>query len=402
MFARAAEVTAAAPQPEPRAGRPACRTPPSHRAGPAAAARPRRRPPPPRARPPPRGRRARAGGPAPQQPAADGGRPGAAAVHRHPITLDFQGADLRAVLRTFAEISGLNVVIDPAVKGTVDVALRDVPWDQALDIILQGQQARLHRGRHDRPHRAAARCSPTRKAQRRKLADAQALAGELRVLTRAAQLREGRRPRAAHHAQRAVAARRRAGRRAHEHPDHPRPRRSPDRRRRPDRRRSTGRSRRSRSRRASSRPRATSRGARRAVGLQRPGGPGARQHHRRSRSRTPAPSAAGRAGGAGARRHADRREPAASLGATSAVGLALGSINGAFNLDVALTRAREVRQGPPAVDAARVDAEQRRGRDHAGHADSDPDRVEQHRHGDLQGCGAHAQGDAANHGRRAP
>src|SRR5205814_7531796 len=54
----------------------------------------------------------------------------------HPISLDFQGADLRAVLRTFAEISGLNIVIDPTVQGSVDVALRDVPWDQALDIIL--------------------------------------------------------------------------------------------------------------------------------------------------------------------------------------------------------------------------------------------------------------------------
>jgi type IV pilus assembly protein PilQ len=58
----------------------------------------------------------------------------------HPISLDFQGADLRAVLRTFAEISGLNIVIDPAVQGTVDVALRDVPWDQALDIILRANK----------------------------------------------------------------------------------------------------------------------------------------------------------------------------------------------------------------------------------------------------------------------
>jgi type IV pilus assembly protein PilQ len=55
----------------------------------------------------------------------------------NPISLDFQGADLRAVLRSFAEISGLNMVIDPRVTGTVDVALRDVPWDQALDIILR-------------------------------------------------------------------------------------------------------------------------------------------------------------------------------------------------------------------------------------------------------------------------
>jgi len=43
-------------------------------------------------------------------------------------------------LRTFAEISGLNIVIDPAVQGSVDVALRDVPWDQALDIILRANK----------------------------------------------------------------------------------------------------------------------------------------------------------------------------------------------------------------------------------------------------------------------
>ena len=35
----------------------------------------------------------------------------------HPICLDFQGVDLRAVLRTFAEVTGLNLVIDPGVKG---------------------------------------------------------------------------------------------------------------------------------------------------------------------------------------------------------------------------------------------------------------------------------------------
>jgi type IV pilus assembly protein PilQ len=56
------------------------------------------------------------------------------------VSLDFQGADLRAVLRTFAEISGLNIVIDPTIQGTVDVSLRDVPWDQALDIILRANK----------------------------------------------------------------------------------------------------------------------------------------------------------------------------------------------------------------------------------------------------------------------
>jgi type IV pilus assembly protein PilQ len=52
--------------------------------------------------------------------------------------MDFQGVDLRSVLRTFAEISGLNMVIDPDVQGTVDIVLTDVPWDQALDVILRG------------------------------------------------------------------------------------------------------------------------------------------------------------------------------------------------------------------------------------------------------------------------
>jgi type IV pilus assembly protein PilQ len=77
---------------------------------------------------------------APQAPPAGqpvaGGRP-ERRFTGNPVSLDFQGADLRAVLRTFSEISGLNIVIDPKVQGTVDVALKDVPWDQALDIILR-------------------------------------------------------------------------------------------------------------------------------------------------------------------------------------------------------------------------------------------------------------------------
>ncbi|HZT78055.1 MAG TPA: type IV pilus secretin PilQ [Vicinamibacterales bacterium] len=101
----------------------------------------------------------------------------------HPISLDFQGADLRAVLRTFAEISGLNIVIDPAVTGTVDVALRDVPWDQALDIILRANKlGYIVDG-------TIVRIAPLsvladEQSQQRKLAEEQALAGELRVLTK--------------------------------------------------------------------------------------------------------------------------------------------------------------------------------------------------------------------------
>ena len=101
----------------------------------------------------------------------------------NPVTLDFQGADLRAVLRTFSEISSLNIVIDPAVQGTVDVALREVPWDQALDIILRANKlGYLVDG-------TIVRIAPLtvladEEAQRRKLAEEQALAGELRLLTK--------------------------------------------------------------------------------------------------------------------------------------------------------------------------------------------------------------------------
>ena len=100
-----------------------------------------------------------------------------------PVSLDFQGADLRAVLRTFAEISGLNLVIDPTIQGTVDVALRDVPWDQALDIILRANKLGYV------VDGTVVRVAPLgvladEETQRRKLTDEQALSGELRVLTR--------------------------------------------------------------------------------------------------------------------------------------------------------------------------------------------------------------------------
>ena len=81
-------------------------------------------------------------GPPPTAPAPRCSRPpeGQKRFTGHPVSLDFQGADLRAVLRGFSEISGLNMVIDPDVQGTVDIILNEVPWDQALDVILRGNQ----------------------------------------------------------------------------------------------------------------------------------------------------------------------------------------------------------------------------------------------------------------------
>ncbi len=136
--------------------------------------------------------------PAAQAPAAQPPQPAAAQAQRYtgnPVSLDFQGADLRAVLRTFSEISGLNLVIDPTINGTVDVALRDVPWDQALDIILRANKLGYV------VDGSIVRIAPltvlaAEEEERRKLSDAQALAGELQVLTRslsyarAADLRE--------------------------------------------------------------------------------------------------------------------------------------------------------------------------------------------------------------------
>jgi type IV pilus assembly protein PilQ len=54
-----------------------------------------------------------------------------------PISLELKDADIKDVLRTFAKITGLNVVVDPDVSGSVTVNLENVPWDQCLDIILR-------------------------------------------------------------------------------------------------------------------------------------------------------------------------------------------------------------------------------------------------------------------------
>lgn len=53
------------------------------------------------------------------------------------ITLDFQNADLLNVLRLIAEVSGLNIITADGVGGKISMRMRDVPWDQALDIILK-------------------------------------------------------------------------------------------------------------------------------------------------------------------------------------------------------------------------------------------------------------------------
>ena len=54
-----------------------------------------------------------------------------------PISVNLKDVDLRDFFRLIHEISGLNVVVDPGVKGNLTIVLDDVPWDQALDIVLK-------------------------------------------------------------------------------------------------------------------------------------------------------------------------------------------------------------------------------------------------------------------------
>jgi len=52
------------------------------------------------------------------------------------LTLNFQDIETRAVLQLLAEVSGLNMVVSDTVAGNLTLRLRNVPWDQALDIVL--------------------------------------------------------------------------------------------------------------------------------------------------------------------------------------------------------------------------------------------------------------------------
>ncbi len=53
-----------------------------------------------------------------------------------PITLNFQNIEIRALLQVMAEFTGLNMVVSDSVSGAVTLRLKEVPWTQALEIIL--------------------------------------------------------------------------------------------------------------------------------------------------------------------------------------------------------------------------------------------------------------------------
>ncbi len=63
------------------------------------------------------------------------------------LTLNFQDIETRAVLQLLADASGQNIVVSDSVKGSVTLRLQNVPWDQALDIVLKTKG--LDKRKHD-------------------------------------------------------------------------------------------------------------------------------------------------------------------------------------------------------------------------------------------------------------
>jgi type IV pilus assembly protein PilQ len=53
------------------------------------------------------------------------------------LSLNFQDIEVRAVLQLLADFTGLNIVTSDTVTGNITLRLKDVPWDQALEIVLQ-------------------------------------------------------------------------------------------------------------------------------------------------------------------------------------------------------------------------------------------------------------------------
>lgn len=158
------------------AARPQATQPPPTQPPPALPVPPEPQQPPPSTviQPPPR--------PTPQGFSAEVPGTGQKVYTGHPINFDFEDADLRAVLRVFSAESGLNMIIDPQVQGRVNVLLNDVPWDQALDQILRSNRLGFTvEGNIIRIAPLAVLAEE--QAAQQKLVEAKALAGELRVQT---------------------------------------------------------------------------------------------------------------------------------------------------------------------------------------------------------------------------
>ena len=70
--------------------------------------------------------------------------PQGAAYSGERISLELKNADLKDFFRLIGDISGLNIVLDPDVEGALTLFLKEVPWDQALDVVLKNQGMGRH------------------------------------------------------------------------------------------------------------------------------------------------------------------------------------------------------------------------------------------------------------------
>jgi len=61
------------------------------------------------------------------------------------LSLNFQNIDVRAALQVLADFTGLNFVVSDTVKGSLTLRLKDVPWDQALDLIVDAKNLAVRR-----------------------------------------------------------------------------------------------------------------------------------------------------------------------------------------------------------------------------------------------------------------
>jgi len=75
--------------------------------------------------------------PVASQPAAAPAAPAVKGYTGEAVSVNLKDVDLKDFFRLIHEISGLNVVLDPSVRGNVTLVLDEVPWDQALDIVLR-------------------------------------------------------------------------------------------------------------------------------------------------------------------------------------------------------------------------------------------------------------------------
>jgi type IV pilus assembly protein PilQ len=73
----------------------------------------------------------------PRAKAAAAADPGKREYRGERLTLNFQDIEARAVLQLLAETSGQNIVVSDSVQGNVTLRLQNVPWDQALDIVMR-------------------------------------------------------------------------------------------------------------------------------------------------------------------------------------------------------------------------------------------------------------------------